>query len=263
MLPTTRPLHQRTSPPPHRPSFKTPPYHPTQTPPKPRQIYHGEALRGLAHVGRFVESFTDDDGDLWLVFIDEGISLHSWLYTTQLLASGATVLVPTESWRMMRTMAGGRARVAEVMAQLLTAAAAIHERNTTHRDIKTSNVVLSLRPANANANANNKDSNKDGAGTDHGGGGGGGGEEGSGDAPSSSPSPSPSLHFMLIDFSSAYSPEALRRGLFGTEGPTRNEETVDSMPPEVSCCAALRVLPCEHCGAGRCIHKSRSPSRPP
>ena len=36
----------------------------------------------------------------------------------------------------------------------------------------------------------------------------------------------------LLDFSSAWSREAERAGLYGSAGPTRDEETVEYMPPE-------------------------------
>ena len=35
---------------------------------------------GLRHLVRFVESFQEPGRDLWLVFRDEGVSLHAMMY---------------------------------------------------------------------------------------------------------------------------------------------------------------------------------------
>ena len=36
--------------------------------------------RGLQHIVRFVEWFQEPGRDLWLVFRDEGVSLHALMY---------------------------------------------------------------------------------------------------------------------------------------------------------------------------------------
>lgn len=94
----------------------------------------------------------------------------------------------------MRTSKHAKAQMQELVRQIFASTLALHSRNITHRDLKTSNVVWRLR-------------SKDDA------------------APHES-----SLFVVLIDFSSAYSLEAA--WLFGEEGPSLDEETRDSLPPE-------------------------------
>ena len=53
------------------------------------QAYYGEALRGKSHISRFIEKFEEPDGDLWLVFYDEGYSLVNHLFQPDSNLQGA------------------------------------------------------------------------------------------------------------------------------------------------------------------------------
>ena len=120
-------------------------------------------------------------GELWLVFIDEGRSIHSWMYTPHEVggnggsgsfagngahsSGGSTMLLPSNAWRLMRTLREpplpppeppmatstrrqqpessqgqliGRSTIQELLRQLLQATVEVHAANVTHRDIKTS-----------------------------------------------------------------------------------------------------------------------------
>ena len=87
-----------------------------------REVFFGLRLRGQTQVARFVEYFeivravpTSKTGgaapgalgnqrELWLVFHDEGSSLHSFLYYTQ---PNSLLVQPSPFWQRMR-MGGAR-----------------------------------------------------------------------------------------------------------------------------------------------------------
>ena len=99
-----------------------------------REIFFGEMCSSDRtfdhHVARFIDSFTTQGAqgersdsssgpeELWLVFVDEGLSLHEWLYTAYDLeegSAGATMLLPSEAWRRLREDdAAGRSLIQEV-----------------------------------------------------------------------------------------------------------------------------------------------------
>lgn len=131
-----------------------------------REVFFGIQLRGQPHVARFVEYFeivrsspayVDPDEsarargkwqknsdvsferELWLVFHDEGSSLHAYLYTQ----ATNHLVQPSPFWQRMRTGgARGLAVLKEIMFQVLSGLSLIHGQNVTHRDIKPSNVIV-------------------------------------------------------------------------------------------------------------------------
>ena len=106
-----------------------------------RERHFGSSLRGLSGVARFIEGF-ESDGSFWLVFRDEGLSLHSLLYY-QIQLGGAALVRPSSFWLRLRREASGRL-MRHLVRQTLEAVATLHERNVTHRDLKPANVIISL-----------------------------------------------------------------------------------------------------------------------
>jgi len=98
----------------------------------------------------------------------------------------------------IRDTLGGRELLREVLRQLITAVAVLHERGIVHRDIKPSNIICKTTPA-----------NEDGF----------------------TPEAVESINCLLGDFSSAWD-EFTSRNLY-TNGPSSNEQTDEYAPPEV------------------------------
>ena len=99
-----------------------------------------DRLANLTRLVRFVEHFFLGS-DLWLVFEDAGVTLHDYAFAA---APGSGVLQPSASWRALRTSPEGPAWFRELARQLLETAAALHASGAVHRDLKLSNVALSL-----------------------------------------------------------------------------------------------------------------------
>ena len=107
-----------------------------------RERHFGERLKGVPHIARFRDAF-EHDGSLWLVFVDEGFSLHDLLYTSSREAGGAAVVVqPSRFWLQMRQDHAGGAVLRHVIRQALQGLANTHALNITHRDLKPSNVIV-------------------------------------------------------------------------------------------------------------------------
>ncbi|KAK9827406.1 hypothetical protein WJX81_008695 [Elliptochloris bilobata] len=165
---------------------------------------------GAEHIVRFVESL-ETGGSLWLVFRDEGLSLHALMYspaaprdasgggTGRTRRGGSTgggggaatsaILHPSEWWWQLRQGPGGEETLRSLLKQTLAALAALHAANVTHRDVKPENLLV--RP--------------------------GRGEGG--------------LHLRLIDFGSALDAHAVR-ALYGVAGPSDAQQTREYAPPE-------------------------------
>lgn len=148
----------------------------------------------------------DDDevgGELWLVFVDDGVSLQRLLYQPRALPQGAdadaadarsagsasVVLEGSLFWARLHTEVPGAAVLRSIIYSLLLSTATLHrEAGITHRDIKPSNVLIDTS---------------------------GGG-----------------IHVRLADFGSAVDAFTLQT-LYGTRGPSQDEETLAYAPPEV------------------------------
>ncbi|GMH38468.1 hypothetical protein BSKO_06352 [Bryopsis sp. KO-2023] len=164
----------------------------------------GVECRGCNHLVRFIESFEVEPGpELWLVFRDEGLSLHSMMYD-QVMApksgkikggstfSGLSIVEPGQWWYRMRKSKKGDRLFKGILRELLLGIQAIHQANITHRDIKPENILL----------ANN------------------GEEKGGTD-----------MHVRVIDFGSAVDNYTFHN-LYGASGPTELEQTQEYAPPE-------------------------------
>eukprot|EP00300_Choanocystis_sp_HF-7_P010110 c16784_g1_i4.p1 GENE.c16784_g1_i4~~c16784_g1_i4.p1 ORF type:complete len:540 (-),score=115.92 c16784_g1_i4:33-1652(-) len=79
----------------------------------------------------------DGSQELWLVFHDEGMSLHSFIYTVT-----GSILGPSPFWKMLHTDPAGPNVYRNILHQLLQGAATLHAQDITHRDIKPSNILV-------------------------------------------------------------------------------------------------------------------------
>ena len=173
--------------------------------------------------------------ELWIVFENAGTSLRSFLYTA-VDAGGFMLFQHSAFWRRLRRgiagggrserdeavelfhpnhnqppdhkhketqnpergSTGGRALLREVLKQLVTAVAFLHERGIVHRDIKPSNIMCKTTPATKNG---------------------------------SIPRKIEAIRCLLGDFSSAWD-EFSSRNLY-VNGPSSKEQTDEYAPPEV------------------------------
>ena len=195
-----------------------------------RERHFGLLLKHEPLVARFVDAF-EVDGSLWLVFKDEGVSLHDLLYTTTPIETGAAdggggggsgggsetggegafAVQLSPLWLRFRRERSGAAVLRQLLRQGMTALARLHARNVTHRDLAPANILGTARAAAAAAAA--------AAGA------GGGASAMAG-----------GFSLRLGDFGSAVDAETLQPqlGLYGAAGPTVDEETAEYQPPEAS-----------------------------
>ncbi|KAL0028700.1 hypothetical protein WJX79_000503 [Trebouxia sp. C0005] len=155
------------------------------------------------HIVRFVESF-QSGADMWLVFHDEGTSLHSLMQASQDQAQAQdsqwTPMVEASPWWWsLRQQPQSQEVVRDLLRQMLSALALLQAANITHRDVKPENVLL--RAMNLAA------------------------------AAAGLPLSVGDLHVRLIDFGSAVDKHSIEH-LYSTEGPSDDEQTAEYAPPE-------------------------------
>jgi len=107
-----------------------------------REEYFGLMFHGQPHIARFIESFEEADGTLWIVYRNEGMSLHQVLYHQNELTQFMEL---TDKWKWMRTTDGGKRLHKHIIKALLTALKVIHENQVIHRDVKPSNILVGRR----------------------------------------------------------------------------------------------------------------------
>ncbi|XP_068634349.1 uncharacterized protein [Aristolochia californica] len=170
--------------------------------------------QGLMHIARFVESFESQSKEIWLVFRNEGLSLSKLVYTAE-ETRGTTdrkgsdrvrdvqVLHPSKWWHWLRTTEAGRDEMCNLIWQLLLALKACHDRNITHRDIKPENMVICFEDLKT------------------------------GRCLRGIPSGETNYHIKMriIDFGSAIDLFTIKH-LYGSNGPSRSEQTFEYAPPE-------------------------------
>lgn len=164
-----------------------------------------EVEDGLSHIARYVESFEGNiEGNLWLVFINEGYPLSSMIYTADTTIEKdqghVRVLEPSNWWKWLKTTKDGLKEMRSLLHQLLLGVKACHDRNITHRDIKPENMMVRARSRCSVSG------------------------EGHEEFPCN-------LSMRIIDFGSAVDAYSLRN-LYGPLGPSRSEQTEEYTPPE-------------------------------
>lgn len=142
-----------------------------------REVYFGEMLKGreLQSVARYVEWFEridvsqvsagqgDGRREVWIVFVDEGQSLHDLLYTDDVEADTLvdsddtsrntkrddrlSVVTPSRLWSAIKadSVQGDGEAMREILRQALVALVEVHEEGLTHRDVKPENLIVGLR----------------------------------------------------------------------------------------------------------------------
>ncbi|XP_023773030.1 uncharacterized protein LOC111921679 isoform X1 [Lactuca sativa] len=188
-----------------------PPEHMSST--RKRQAYE----EGVKHIARYIESFESRSNEIWLVFRHEGVSLSKLLYTAEDVGSSddttknvnddhikhIRILHPSNWWHWLKTTKAGQDEIRNLIWQLLMALKSCHDRNITHRDIKPENMVICFE---------DRDTGRCLKG-----------------------SPSGNMNYTtkmrIIDFGSAIDEFTIKH-LYGSAGPSRNEQTYEYMPPE-------------------------------
>ena len=101
---------------------------------------------------------------MWIVFVDEGQSLHNLLYTDDVNAEaesqrqqeqsdqdptvetngGLSVVTPSRLWSAIKldSIQGNGEAMREILRQALLALAEIHAEGVTHRDVKPENLIV-------------------------------------------------------------------------------------------------------------------------
>lgn len=105
-----------------------------------REVHFGKKFEGYQHIVRFVEYFETSDA-IWLVFLNEGRSLHDLLYTKKDLGN-ILAFVRSNFWKWLREEEKGHIVMREIWRDILQGVKIIHGRKTTHRDIKPSNIFI-------------------------------------------------------------------------------------------------------------------------
>ncbi|KAL2510733.1 Protein phosphatase 2C family protein [Abeliophyllum distichum] len=169
---------------------------------------------GLNHIARYVESFESRSNEIWLVFCHEGVSLSKLLYTAEEVVPDADkerdehrkrvqILHPSKWWHWLKTTEVGQEEMRNIIWQLLMALKSCHDRNITHRDIKPENMIICFE------------------------------DEESGRCLRESPTGDKNYttKMRIIDFGSAMD-EFTVKHLYGSVGPSRDEQTSEYAPPE-------------------------------
>ncbi|CAM9229893.1 unnamed protein product, partial [Ectocarpus fasciculatus] len=105
-----------------------------------REIYFGDLLKEELRVARYETFFIVGD-EYWLVFRDEGVSLHQLLYSMKITETSAT-LEPSQVWYKLRSSRSGNKLLKGLMHEIISSVSTLHDRGILHRDIKPSNIVL-------------------------------------------------------------------------------------------------------------------------
>ena len=212
-----------------------------------RERHFGRRFRGQSErLARYVDTF-EEMGSLWLVFRDEGMSLHDLIYSPT-DAKGQTeafvTLQPSRAWWSLREQPG-HCTLRHIVRQAMEGVAHMHATGVTHRDLKPANTIIQATNVGAEGDATSgargsKEGSTAGGSTAAEGGEAGGGDGGlsidvaSDSPPKPKPMPLPSVR--LADLGSAVDAEVLQPkiGLYPESGPSVEEETEGYQPPEAS-----------------------------
>ncbi|KAL4200161.1 hypothetical protein AMTRI_Chr03g148290 [Amborella trichopoda] len=179
------------------------------------QVWGADYEEGLMHVARYIESFESQSKEIWLVFRNEGRSLSKLIYTAVEIENSTDnqsvhreniqVLHPSSWWYWLRKTVAGKEQMRNIIWQLLLALKSCHDRTIIHRDIKPENMIICLE------------------------------DDDTGRCLEGTPTGDHRYHLKLriIDFGSAVDGFTIKH-LYGTNGPSRSEQTVEYTPPEAT-----------------------------
>lgn len=94
-----------------------------------------------SNVARFQTFFTTTD-EIWLVFLNEGVSLQSFLYTFEKSESGNAVMKASQLWINIKKRTDNFAFIRVMMYQLIKSVAELHHKDIIHRDLKPGNIII-------------------------------------------------------------------------------------------------------------------------
>ncbi len=178
--------------------------------------------------------------DMWIVFEDAGTSLRNLLYEDNNRNGAFVVVEPSRFWHRLRGP-HGLPIVKDILRQLLQGIALLHRRGIVHRDVKPANVLVCDADASAGdaegaagqtatrprrcgpwaTKTNSSTMNESTSNTN------------SSSKFSQDGSAAQQRVVRLADFSSAFSQRVVDEGLYGSNGPLRNDLTIDYAPQEV------------------------------
>ncbi len=103
-----------------------------------REVYFGLKLGDShPHWSRFVSHFVEN-GDLWLVFFDEGVSLYQAVLYPRIVGE-LSMMTRSGFWRQLRNR---KELFVDIFSQVFVGLADLHRLGIVHRDIKLENVFL-------------------------------------------------------------------------------------------------------------------------
>lgn len=102
-----------------------------------REIYFGNLLKGNLLFTQ-LDSYFSSPEDVWLVFVDDGISLNNLLYASTIVRDTNPMLQPSQLWKKMRTTPTGMLSLKSILHCIMRGVSALHDANILHRDIKPS-----------------------------------------------------------------------------------------------------------------------------
>jgi serine/threonine protein kinase len=111
-----------------------------------REIFFGRRFAGVPNIAQFVDSFTTDDNELFLVFDDHGQSLHDLVYVaaSSHADAGLVRVELSKFWRYLRLSPNGKRWFKSIVRQTALALARVHAAGTVHRDVKPGNILISF-----------------------------------------------------------------------------------------------------------------------
>ncbi|KAF8821476.1 putative inactive protein kinase [Cardiosporidium cionae] len=110
-----------------------------------REIYMGLLLNKHPHVARYLEFFEvhhDENQELWLVSVYEGMTLANLLFEVR--DEKYAVLTTSGYWYKIKHTSNGPNILKKIMLQLLEAIFTAHNQNIVHRDLKMKNIFVSF-----------------------------------------------------------------------------------------------------------------------